>query len=228
MCEQIGDTAPGCGVVIEYLRLAEDAYFGRWRQVAQTDPIEANRRMYAIDQLRCQYAWAIPTLDAIQAIARYSPILEIGAGTGYWASILRAYGVNIVAYDAAPPTTPQHNNPYHVGFAGDRSRPAFVPGTTFTEVLEGDASVVARYGASRTLFLCWPPYDDPMAYDCLRAYQGSSVIYIGEGRGDGTGDDAFHALLEQEWHQTERVELPHWDGTHDKLTVWVRQAVIAS
>ena len=35
------------------------------------------------------YAWAIPSDEAIHAIAELGPLLELGAGTGYWAWLLR-------------------------------------------------------------------------------------------------------------------------------------------
>ena len=31
-------------------------------------------------------------------------MIEVGAGTGYWASLLQARGVNITAYDLQPPS----------------------------------------------------------------------------------------------------------------------------
>jgi hypothetical protein len=36
---------------------------------------------------------------ALAAIARYAPIVEMGAGTGYWARCLRERGIDAVAYD---------------------------------------------------------------------------------------------------------------------------------
>jgi hypothetical protein len=30
-------------------------------------------------------------------------VVEVGAGTGYWAALLRARGVDVVAYDVRPP-----------------------------------------------------------------------------------------------------------------------------
>lgn len=44
---------------------------------------------------------------------------------------------------------------------------------------QGDAAS-AKHHKDRALFLCWPPKDEPMAYDCLMNYAGDKVIYVGE------------------------------------------------
>ncbi len=42
----------------------------------------------------------------------------------------------------------------------------------------------AKQHSDRTLFLCWPPTDDPMAYDSLMSYYGDRVVYVGEWAGE--------------------------------------------
>ena len=44
-----------------------------------------------------------PKRIALRTILAYSPLVEIGAGTGYWARLLRQLGADIVCYDAVPP-----------------------------------------------------------------------------------------------------------------------------
>jgi len=46
-----------------------------------------------------KYAWAIPNEKALMAISEFAPIIEMGAGAGYWARLLRDRGVEIEAYD---------------------------------------------------------------------------------------------------------------------------------
>ena len=45
------------------------------------------------DALRRRYAWAIPDERALRVLAHYGPVVEIGAGKGYWCALLRARGV---------------------------------------------------------------------------------------------------------------------------------------
>src|SRR4051794_21992422 len=57
-------------------------------------------------QLIWAFAWAVPSDEAIEEIARHGPIVEIGAGTGYWAWLLAQAGADVLAYDRAPHAPP--------------------------------------------------------------------------------------------------------------------------
>lgn len=155
------------------------------------------------------YAWAIPSEEALATIKKYGPIVEIGAGTGYWAHLLRQRGVDILAYDRNPP--PNEGNFHHKN------------AKCWTTVEHGGPGIAAAH-SDRTLFLCWPPYDTPMAADCLAAYTGKTVIYIGESWGGCTGDNKFFAELDANWEQVEEVDIPQYSWIHDYLYVYRRKA----
>jgi len=53
-------------------------------------------------RLREKYAYSAPSPKLLRLIAEYSPLIEMGAGNGYLASLLRAMGADIVALDAFP------------------------------------------------------------------------------------------------------------------------------
>lgn len=53
-------------------------------------------------RLRREFAYAVPSHDALAILSSLSPVVEIGAGTGYWASLLRARGATVYAYDIEP------------------------------------------------------------------------------------------------------------------------------
>jgi hypothetical protein len=125
--------------------------------------LETRRR-----ELASLFSWAIPTEPALGILAKHAPLVECGAGMGYWAALLRARGVDALAYDLAPPGTAR--NAWH-----RRGR------RPWTEVQAASAASAARRHSGRTLVLCWPPYDDDAAsYGALRAYRGEVVIHIGE------------------------------------------------
>lgn len=147
-----------------------------------------------------KYAWAIPTPRALDVISRYTPILEIGAGKGYWASLLDC---EVVAYDVA--------------FGKENGQTD--DGECYYEVKLGGVEVIAEY-PNHTLMLCWPPYNDDMAMECLQKYQGGKLIYIGEGYGGCTATDEFHEELDSKWEQIEIVRIPQWNGLHDVLRVY--------
>ena len=157
-----------------------------------------------------RYSYAVPTREALQAIARYSPLVEVGAGTGYWAMLLQDAGADVVALDTHPP---------HPG-----NKNTFVKPFAYTEVLFGGPGSLKRY-PDRTLFLCWPPYNTPMAMACLKVYRGQQLVYIGEGEWGCTGDKAFHRALAREWEVLERIELPQWPGIHDGLRIYRRKGI---
>ena len=141
-------------------------------------------------------------------LAAHAPLVEIGAGTGYWTMLLRERGVDIIAYDLHPPVTGAEDNHFHQN----------VP--TWTQVLQGGAECAA-YHPKRAIFLCWPPIS-PMADEALLAYRGNCVIYIGEGHGNCTADDAFHYQLEKEWRHIKTVPVLRWWGCHDGMMIYER------
>lgn len=147
-------------------------------------------------ELTKKYAWAIPNREAVEIIASYSPIVEIGGGTGYWAWLIEQAGGDIITYDIDPPES------------------------QFIEVREGDQSIASKH-TDRSLMLCWPPYGSGMAYSSLCEYSGSTLIYIGEGMEGCTGDKKFHRKLEK-WDLEKTVSIPQWNGLHDRLYVYKR------
>ena len=156
-----------------------------------------------------RYSWSIPTERALTVLGDYAPIFEMGAGTGYWAYEMRRRGIQVQAYDKYPPH--RTHNHYH-----DKARRAW------TGVLYGRPPKAKRR-PRHTLFLSWPPYASPMAYDTLRAYQGDTFIYVGESAWGCTGCNKFHDLLDAAWNEVDSVNLPQWPAVHDALYVYKRK-----
>ena len=50
-----------------------------------------------------EYAYAVPNEAALDALRDLGPVVEAGAGTGYWAWALRKRGGDVRAFDSAPP-----------------------------------------------------------------------------------------------------------------------------
>lgn len=181
-----------------------------------------------------RYGFAIPTEAALQciAVAAASGIVEIGAGAGYWARLLFDRGLDVVAYDPAPPPS-----------AGNRWFAGIDP---WFPVAAGDHTVVECH-ADRTLLLVWPTRNEQWAADASTLFHrhgGQHLAYVGERPGGRTGDDALHARLggydrcykcaydladaacvcdiERQWELQATVELPHWDGFDDNLHLYRR------
>lgn len=154
-----------------------------------------------------RYSWAIPTEKAIKKIIQYGPLVEMGAGSGYWAKLIKLLGGKITCYDRFPP--PNGFNVWHS------------EGIRYFRINKGNPEVLARYD-KRTLFLCWPPHGDKMASQCLHYWRGKHLIYIGEFYGTSANDEFFHQL-ENEFELIDGMEIPNWPGIHDKLTIWERK-----
>jgi hypothetical protein len=194
-----------------YLDLLEPLGGGRgdWRLtlgLARLLDLAERRR-----ELASLFSWAIPTDEAIALLARYGPLVECGAGMGYWSALLRARGVDVIACDSVPPGR-KARNAYH--------RRARQP---WTEIRRASSAEAARRHADRALLLCWPPFDDDAAsYAALRAYRGDIVIHIGEPDEGATGSVRFHRELRLNWTLVEALDLPHWPRLRDGVMVYRR------
>jgi hypothetical protein len=154
------------------------------------------------------YAWAIPNDEAIWTLVKHSPIIEIGAGRGYWAGLAAAAGASIIAFDSNPPTKQAVNNWHRQ------------PGT-FYKVSKADLDVVRMY-PERTLFLCWPPHGSDVALRTIQNYKGKTVIYVGDDGHVSSGTPEFYKEMSIFFTFVQAVDIPRWPGIHDRLEVWQR------
>lgn len=147
-----------------------------------------------------KFAWAIPNDRALDLLSRNAPIVEMGAGRGYWAWVLRNGGVDIDAYD---------------GF--ERGGFGYTATHVWTDVTPGGPEILSEYPKDHTLFLCWPPYDDMFAVQCLIEYRGNDIIYIGESSMGCTANATFFWMLSQIYEEVDNLEIPYWYGIHDMM-----------
>jgi hypothetical protein len=153
-----------------------------------------------------RYAYVFPSDSALAMLAGLGPLVEIGAGTGYWAHRLRSIGVDIVAFDQAP-LGGERANRYH-----PRTRP-------WTHVEQGDQTVLAGY-ADRCLFLCWPPLFSSLG-DCLTYYCGETLAYIGDEGYRTARLDHLHETFTKVAAAPVRA-LDPYPGVPPQLTIWKR------
>jgi hypothetical protein len=159
------------------------------------------------DEFVQKFGFAILTDNIVEVLKKYSPILEVGAGSGYWASELQKAGVDIVATDALDyakytPVWSAHNYTVVVPLKG--------------------VEAVQKY-PDRALLLVWPSYAANWATDSLKAFKGSTVLYVGEGDGGCTANDEFHQILRTEFEEIEDISMSQFWGIHDRLTIYKRK-----
>ena len=153
----------------------------------QVDPFKCKRGPdYLVDrhQLTKTFGWSIPTpgdIEWITSVLGGRGVVEIGAGTGYWAWQLAQAGADVVAVDLLP--------------GGENT---YCAATQYHPVHRGGPEVAGLH-PERALLLCWPPYGARMAVESLRAYEGDLLIWIGEGDGGCTGDEEFFRVRDAGW-----------------------------
>jgi hypothetical protein len=152
------------------------------------------------------YAYVFPSDSTLAMLAGLGPLVEMGAGTGYWAHRLRSIGVDILAFDQAP-LGGERANRYHSG-----TRP-------WTHVEQGDQTVLAGH-ADRGLFLCWPPLFSSLG-DCLRYYCGDTVAYIGDEGYRTARLDHLQETFTKAATAPVRA-LDPYPGVRPQLTIWKR------
>jgi hypothetical protein len=153
-----------------------------------------------------RYTYVFPSDCALAMLAGLGPLIEMGAGTGYWAGRLRTIGVDIVAFDQAPPGGEPPNR-YHPG-----ARP-------WSRVEQGDQTVSSGY-ADRGLFLCWPPLFSSLG-DCLTYYSGDTVAYVGDGGYRTARLDHLNEAFTKVATAPVRA-LDPFPGARPQLTIWKR------
>lgn len=205
------------------------------------------------EETMARYSWAIPDDRALRICAAYSPLVEMGAGAGYWARLLRERGVDVTAFDCD---------------TGDATRAAGVAAAPWTEVLQGGPEDAARF-PGHALLLMYP--DDleaheetqeedaeggasedgedgglerlPLSVATLAAYKGDTVIHVGEWMGETltlsmegqalpdipypwgrSTDPRFQTLLAATFHKVLQAPLPNWGSVSNTITVWKRTA----
>jgi hypothetical protein len=185
-----------------------------WARAAGHDPGDRLRPLVSHSM-----AFAIPSPLHLAEVARHGPLVEVGAGTGYWAWCLRQLGVDIVAYDRFPPQThPARPDQWRGALAAGGQRNAWFD-CYWTQVIRGGATAAARH-PDRTLLLVWPY--GAMAHRALEAYRGGRVIFVGEWDTPTVNDPPFFRRLERGWRRLRVMPAPQWPGTRSELIVLQR------
>jgi hypothetical protein len=145
------------------------------------------------------FAWGVPTAEAVALVAAHTDrLIEIGAGSGYWAWLMRQAGIDVLAVDSAPPEALWH------------------------PVARGDERLIDS-APGRDLFLCWPPYGAGLASRALARFRGRHVVYVGEW-GLGCAEPAFFADLTAAFEPVAAAALPQWRMRDDRMILFRRRS----
>lgn len=180
-------------------RIRCDAFYGFDAGAIDIFSQQRRQRRHFIDK----YGFSIPISEAIDALRKYSPLLEIGAGSGYWSRLMRNEGIDVVATD-----------PSCDAFYG------FDVGKHFpVEPLPGKTAV--RHYPRRNVFCSWPSLKHTWLRQAARAMRpGRTLIVVRE---DSTADERTWDYIEGTFRHVENIEIPCWSGTHDWIEIWIKR-----
>lgn len=165
---------------------------------------EEHRFSRVVDEYRvlARYSEAVATADAVRRLAALGPIVEVGAGGGYWARLIRDVGGDVIATDADG------------DWYGD-----VVP---WIEVQRLEAVTAVQQHPERVVLSCWPPRPYGYMTHVLEAALQSTVALVTDGRNGRVDQDPLYARLDSSWTLAETIDLPRWPGRFDSLMLWVR------
>jgi hypothetical protein len=211
----------------------------------RTDPVSCQTLRLWRDAVRDRAAswaaFAVPSVAACEALQcfvstnKLKGIVEVGAGTGYWAEYLRIScpTLSVLAFDKLPPPPApgagKGAGGKGGGGSGGRANEYHGLLPAWGAVDRGDATCVARQHPDRVLLICYPPpavesVKSCMAVHCCAAFAaagGRHLALVGEFHGD-TGSVTFERQLAAKWTCTAIHELPNWDNTTASLTLWTK------
>lgn len=161
----------------------------------------------ARDALINACTFAIPCREAVDAIASGGPVLECGAGTGFWAALIRRHGGDVVATD---------------DFSGHYGQPF----GRYHPVESATAEEAVQRHQDRHLLMVWPTLGSDWAFKAAKALAPGRMLYlIGEGGGGCVGDDSLFEYLEQNFEEVGDIAIPQWPGIHDRVSIFRKNVV---
>ena len=157
-------------------------------------------RNHVLDQFVRKFGFAILDRETAKFIRPYGPLLEIGAGLGYWAYELGRLEIQVVPTDPNP-----------------KERWPNTPTWTHVESLSAEEAI-ARY-PEMNLLISWPDNKSEWAAKALPEFRGRYLLYVGEERGGCTGTSRMFDIPEAEFEFQERHNIPTFFHVSDRLEV---------
>jgi hypothetical protein len=147
----------------------------------QIDKILLRRKFVGI------ISFAIPNATAIAEIKKFvatDKVLEVGAGLGFWAKLLRLIDIDVLSTDI------------------EEQPISYIP----IEKIDG-VEAVKKYKDRNVLMMIWPEYKE-WPNEVLQNFTGNKFIYIGNF--SECASEKFYERCENEWNIVTTVETARW------------------
>jgi hypothetical protein len=152
-----------------------------------------------------RYGFAIPCAELLEAAAKFAPLVEIGAGSGYLTALMCKNGIDVIGTD---PCLDCERALTHRTF--DQNQ----------QSLDGKSAV--RRWRDRNVFCSWPSLEKPWFRQAMKAMQvGVRVLMIMESScAEESAQDYVNQCFEREG---DLIEIPSWPYLNDYAEVRVKK-----
>lgn len=150
-----------------------------------------------------QFGFMIPCAELLDKLGEMSPIIEIGAGSGYMTALMRHRGIDVIG------TNPTKGETYGFKLASyDHNQLS----------LQGKSAV--RRFRDRTVFCSWPSLNETWFRQALQTMHiGQHLIVIRE---DACAEDTAWAYIDK-CFTMEYLEIPTFDFINDIALVGIKK-----
>jgi len=193
------DQWPTYKEITEYFKISTTSY-SSFYDAPMRDLVNEIELIMKRNIMAAYFTFAIPSFEAIELITKYQPVLEIGAGSGFWAALLKKNNCNIIAT-----TIDDIHHPFP---------------EKFTDIEKLTALEALKKYPSRTVFCSWPSIG-AWAEEAL-PYISDRLIFIGEKMGSSASNN-FYNELEEKFELEEELTIPQWHLIYDYLYVYRRK-----
>jgi hypothetical protein len=179
-------------------------YHEKFERLKEKNTFKGQQWFGARQQLVEKYSWAIPNDASLEYLSAFPEILEVGAGSGYWAHCINDRGGSVSAYDVDPPEPSQTENPI------------------WHSVDEADASRMKDEMFDVPVLMVWPPLNGGLAVSVAEK-EPPHILYVGEPRGGCTAEDEFFDSLDRKYGLVAKIDIPSFAGCNDNLFHYIRK-----
>lgn len=207
---------PGIELYCEHLEWGDRG----WEPVSDTEVLQENVPEY------------MPTDTAIETIAEYGPVLEVGAGSGYWSYVLAEAGVEVIATDLSPPDVVTDDLPagYYDAIGSDEYQFISVERSEresyqkmWDTVHIADHSCIKSYPSHSILF-CHPEGFEWTEEVLDLCHLGQELVLVAEWYPGADATPMFFKRLAENWELKETFPVYDWASMHVGGYVFEKQS----